>query len=204
VAIGYTFFAWSLASTKGLLARTAISWTHSLPSAAGRQITDLAGTQLLSDQGNGRFLLSPSGKRVETPFSDPRYTFCTTGVRFFDENGQFTDSTTLGGLGWINDNQVLTQDWLGCMSADAGETRIYDSIGNLVATTPQLPRIAAIKRVSDTRVYAPAQNTIYDLTTGSVAWSSPLPLDKLSGDPGAIAGPKVVFSSDARLHAETY
>jgi hypothetical protein len=205
-----TLIDWSFASTKKLVART---FRGTGSGRFQRQITDLSGKlRYLNDSIAALPLLSPGGRRIDAGLTMSAGACVPGGTQFFDANGQFTGSTPLVALGWLSDAKALTQEWSGLMCVTAGDTRIYDGDGNLVATTPQLPKIGAMKPISETQVYDADSNTIYDLTTGSVAWSSPLPLEKLwappnqtpSGKAGAIAGPKVVFWSDSRLHAENY
>jgi hypothetical protein len=197
---GDWFIGWSLASAKGLLSRTVVSTYRLLLYTEEHQITDLSGTTLVDDQARAVSVLSPGGKRVDTAYYDPTPYPCQdgySGTKFFDAKGRMTGSSPLNVVGWIDENQILTQPWSVC--PNAGETRIYDATGNLQATTHSLPSLGSIKPVSATRVYA--RNAIYDVTTGAVTWSSPLPADPVAG---AIAGPKVVFASDGRLHAESY
>jgi hypothetical protein len=201
---GYTLVDWSFASSQGTLSRT---FHGTLGPVYLRQSTG----GFPDDTIAALLMLSPSGKRVDADIPVSPDPCMAGGARFYDQSGQFSGSTTLVALGWIDDDHVLTQDWTGQACATAGETRIYDALGNAVATTPQMPKISKMKPVSATRIYAADQNAIYDLGTGAVTWSSPLPLDRVAlpadfsmANPGAIAGAKVVFSSDGRLHAESY
>jgi hypothetical protein len=190
----------SLSSTGTTLGRVVETITLSSNSYL-REVTPIAGSPVIfSDtlsysspqiSPDGTLLASPNGQAGGTLTTNmiPTTTLLTNGV--------LTTAVSGFPVGWIDNNRLLIDNY-GVVSKDGfigyTGTTLYDPTGNVLAT-PALPALTSFQTVTPGTIYAPAQNSIYSLSSGEATWTNGLPSTGL----GAVAGNYVTFGSGTEI-----
>ncbi|MGA2399099.1 MAG: putative Ig domain-containing protein [Steroidobacteraceae bacterium] len=151
--------------------------------------------------------LSPDGTLIAA--STAPSTTVTTNIY---KNGTLTTAVPGYAVGWINNTELLVQNFINDMETSGANepmgTAIYNAQGQEVGATP-LQAVTPFMPVSGLSVYVILSNTIVSLQTGDTAWASGNAINHLGGeaDPanlGAITGTQVVFASGNRVLAQPY
>jgi hypothetical protein len=145
--------------------------------------------------------LSPDGTLIAVSLA-PYSTSSTTNIY---QNGLLVTTVPGYAIGWIDNNQLLVNNYqivqgtnhtplLKYLSAS-----IYSSAGSLISS-PTLPELYLIQPITSSSIYAPSLNQILSLPSGTVTYSSTVPLTGAA----AAAGPYVIFVSGSLIVTDTY
>jgi hypothetical protein len=111
-------------------------------------------------------------------------------------NGILSSAASGYALGWADNNRLLLNRY----NSQGGYTGVdlVQANGQLITGLLPLPESFEMQQLSGNRIYLPGTNEVYDLATGNLTWSSQAP----HANPGAVAGPNVVFTSNATVRIE--
>jgi hypothetical protein len=155
------------------------------------------GTAIWSDTPahNQPIRLSPDGTIIAVS-SGPPAVGTTTNIY---KNGMLVTTVPGWVVGWLDNNRFLVNSYVLVSGAPpyAGAV-IYDATGAQVATSA-LPELSRLQPVGSDQIYAPAQNTIFSLSSGQPVWTA-----TTSSTDGAVAGSYVVFASGSRVLLDTH
>jgi hypothetical protein len=167
-----------------------------------QQVTDLATSAVIWSSVTylTPVLFSPDG----TIFAAPTSIGDTSSANIYS-NGQLTGAVTNQAVGWIDDGQLLVDNFTlnaGCSCLKYTGSTIYSPTGAVLAT-PALPALSSIQMVTANTVYSPQFNAIYSLTTGAAKWTGTPPPANLPPI-GAVAGTYAVVVFGTQVVAEPY
>jgi hypothetical protein len=146
------------------------------------------------DQNEG-IMLSPDGTLIAVS-SGPRTYYSATNIF---QNGILVTAANGFAVGWIDNNQLLIDNYQLTHSGDKyTNASIYSATGTLVST-PTLPELFTIQPVNSSSLYSPALNTIFALPSGNKLYSSSTPVT----GPAAVVGSNIVFTSGTRIVVDT-
>lgn len=124
------------------------------------------------------------------------------------KNGSLLTAVPAVGVAWL-DNATLYANTFTRSSTQTlyTGTVLYDGSGN-VLNKLSLPQIDALAVVTPTKVYAPALNAIYSVTSGAEIWASANAPRQICANGcsgfGVVAGPNIVFTSGHFVLSEPY
>jgi hypothetical protein len=144
--------------------------------------------------------LSPDGTLIAVSTGYSTYTKDATTTNIYT-NGMLTTAVTGLAVGWIDNNQLLVNNYPPAYKAPAGYSNatIYSAAGSPIATTVSLPELLTFQPVNSNAIYSPTLNTIFALPSGNTLYSSTTP----STGQGAVVGSNVVFTSGSRIVVDT-
>jgi hypothetical protein len=145
--------------------------------------------------------LSPDGTLIAVSLA-PYSNTSTTNIY---QNGLLVTTVPGYAIGWIDNNQLLVNNYHLVQQRGSApypvysNASIYSAAGTLVSS-PTLPELYVIQPITSSSIYAPSYNEILSLPSGTVTYSSTVPLR----GPAAVAGPYVVFVSGSLIVTDTY
>jgi hypothetical protein len=145
--------------------------------------------------------LSPDGTLIAVSLA-PYSNTSTTNIY---QNGLLVTTVPGYAIGWIDNNQLLVNNYHLVQPKGFppypvySNASIYSAAGTLVSS-PTLPELYVIQPITSSSIYAPSYNEILSLPSGTVTYSSTVPLR----GPAAVAGPYVVFVSGSLIVTDTY
>ena len=197
----------ALASSGQTIAQASEVFSSSNPSTYTNMVSDLTGAttywtdHINSSQTRGSIdlpqlylALSPNGTALS------EYTSIDTTNLI--QNGSLKSAVTGYSVGWLDDDKVLVNQYDSSPSYIGAN--IYSPQGALLSSPP-LPELKYVLPVTADKVYAPAKNAIYSLSSGQLIWSGTYPRSSVLNIPtGAISGSLVVYQSGHRIVEETH
>ena len=111
-------------------------------------------------------------------------------------NGILSSAASGYPQGWADNNRLLLNRY-NSVGLYTGADLIQAN-GQLITGLLPLPESFKMQPLPGNRIYVPETNEVYDLATGNITWSSQAP----RGGIGAVAGPNVVFISNATVRIE--
>jgi hypothetical protein len=145
--------------------------------------------------------LSPDGTLIAVSLA-PYSTSSTTNIY---GNGLLVTTVPGFAIGWIDNNQLIVNNYKIVQGANHtplltySGASIYSAAGNVISS-PTLPELYLIQPITSSSIYAPNLNQILSLPSGSVTYSSTVPLTGAA----AVAGPYVIFVSGSLVVTDTY
>jgi hypothetical protein len=179
--------------------------TQTTPSTCTLQAAPTTGGSLIwsvptNNPGIG-IELSPDGTLIAVSLA-PFSTSSTTNIY---QNGLSVTTVPGYAIGWIDNNQLLVNNYQNVQIRGSAPQPVYAgasiySATGALSSSPTLPELYDIQPMTSTSIYAPSLNEILSLPSGTVTYSSTVPL----GGPAAIAGSYVVFVSGSLVVTDTY
>jgi hypothetical protein len=132
----------------------------------------------------------------------PYSTSSTTNIY---QNGLLVTTVPGYAIDWIDNNQLLVNNYHTVQPRGSApypvysSASIYSAAGSLISS-PTLPELYLIQPISSSSIYAPSLNQILSLPSGTVTYSSTVPLTGAA----AVAGPYVIFVSGSLVVTDTY
>jgi hypothetical protein len=152
----------------------------------------------LPPNSNNGINLSPDGTliavSVGTKTDNP-----TTNIYI---NGMLTTASTGYAVGWIDNNQLLINNYPPLPDGGPGtysNASIISATGSILSATVSLPELLTFQPVNSSSLYSPALNTIFALPSGNTLYTSSTPVT----GPAAVVGSNVVFTSGTRIVVDT-
>jgi hypothetical protein len=145
--------------------------------------------------------LSPDGTLIAVSLA-PYSTSSTTNIY---QNGLLVTTVPGYAIGWIDNNQLLVNNYKIVQGTNHtpiltySSASIYSAAGSLTSS-PTLPELYLIQPITSSSIYAPSLNRILSLPSGTVTYSSTVPLTGAA----AVAGPYVIFVSGSLVVTDTY
>jgi hypothetical protein len=168
------------------------------PATITRQVAPtLGGAVTWSDNGSSEGInLSPDGTHIAVATGNQ-------GPTNIYNNGMLANAVTGFPIGWIDNSQLLVNNYSYKNPSDSAKTyssaSIFDATGTLTST-PTLPELLTIQPVNSSSLYSPGLNTIFALPSGNTLYSSSTPVT----GPAALVGANVVFTSGTRIVIDTH
>ena len=140
--------------------------------------------------------ISPNGTLIA--LADGRRTEQTATNIYL--NGALSSAASGYVVGWVDDNRLLVNRYITEFGVPVHTgTDLVSASGQMIAASLPLPQLSEIQGISANRIYSPERNEVFDVTTGERTWSSQAPH---VGSAGAVAGPNIVFTSNATVRIE--
>jgi hypothetical protein len=167
------------------------------PGTITRQVAPtLGGAVTWSDNRSSEGInLSPDGTLIAVATG-------SQGPTNIYNNGLLVNAVTGSPIGWIDNNQLLVNNYSYKNPSDLVKTyssaSIYSATGAL-SSSPTLPELLTFQPVNSSALYSPTLNTIFAVPSGNTLYTSSTPT---SGQ-GAVVGSNVVFTSGSRIVVDT-
>jgi len=145
--------------------------------------------------------LSPDGTLIAVSLA-PYSTSSTTNIY---QNGLLVTTVPGYAIDWIDNNQLLVNNYHTVQPRGSApypvysSASIYSAAGSLISS-PTLPELYLIQPITSSSIYARSLNQILSLPSGTVTYSSTVPLTGAA----AVAGPYVIFVSGSLVVTDTY
>jgi hypothetical protein len=176
--------------------------TTGLVTSSGSQVGPTTGgapVWSVNTQNDG-INLSPDGTLIAVSTGYSTYTKDATTTNIYT-NGMLTTAVTGLAVGWIDNNQLLVNNYPPGYKAPAtySNATIYSATGSPIAATVPLPELLTFQPVNSSAIYSPTLNTIFALPSGNTLYTSSTP----ANGQGAVVGSNVVFTSGSRIVVDT-